>query len=423
MSRLRIFLCHASDDKPLVRDLCRRLREDGFEPWLDEERLLPGQDWRLEVSAAVQNSDAVIVCLSSSSVSKAGYVQKELRHVLDVADYQPEGRIFVIPARLEECVVPTRLGQWQYVNLFAEDGYARLCAALRARAEGAESSVLSARPSGIGSPSKIAHSRWRSLAIAATLVLVIAAGAGVIAMFAFRNWFSGAQTEDTVPTGMVHVPGGRFLMGRSVAAGAVAGKIWSEASPAHDVTVNAFLLDQSPVTNARFREFLRSSNRPVSSQWPGGDLPAGQDNWPVTGITWDEAYAYCLAQGRRLPSEAEWEFAARGTDGRLYPWGDAFDPAAANSRESGPGHPEPVGTRAQNRSPYKIVDMSGNIWQWCADYYGPYPGGTAGFAIPPGAKVIRGGSFQSDRLHVAAVTRNLELPSTRSPAIGFRCAK
>lgn len=103
---MRLFVCHVSEDKPRVRQLVSQLRKDGFDPWLDEERLLPGQDWELEISAAVKQSGAVIVCLSTASVEKTGYVQKELRRVLDVAEYQPEGRIFVIPVRLEPCRVP-----------------------------------------------------------------------------------------------------------------------------------------------------------------------------------------------------------------------------------------------------------------------------------------------------------------------------
>ena len=117
-----------------MRQLVSRLHKDGFDPWLDEERLLPGQDWELEISTAVRQSDAVIVCLSTASVEKAGYVQKELRRVLDVADYQPDGRIFVIPIRLEPCRVPERLSHWQYADLFLENGYERLRDALTARA-------------------------------------------------------------------------------------------------------------------------------------------------------------------------------------------------------------------------------------------------------------------------------------------------
>jgi hypothetical protein len=96
--KLKIFLCHSSGDKETVRQLCKQLRGDGFDPWLDEEQLLPGQDWNFEISNAVRNSDTVVVCLSSQSVGKAGYVQKEIKFALDVADQQPEGAIFVIPA-------------------------------------------------------------------------------------------------------------------------------------------------------------------------------------------------------------------------------------------------------------------------------------------------------------------------------------
>jgi hypothetical protein len=98
--RLRAFLCHSSGDKPAVRGLYRSLRTFGIHPWLDEENLLPGQAWELEIPKAVRSSDIVIVCLSRGSVSKAGYVQKEIKFALDVADEQPEGAIFIIPLRL-----------------------------------------------------------------------------------------------------------------------------------------------------------------------------------------------------------------------------------------------------------------------------------------------------------------------------------
>lgn len=132
---LRIFLCHSSGDKPSARGLYRRLREDGFAPWLDEEDLLPGMDWQAEIPKAVRNSDVVIVCLSRGSITKAGYVQKEIKFALDVADEQPEGAIFLIPLKLEECDVPERLARWQWVNQLETNGYARLVRSLRYRAE------------------------------------------------------------------------------------------------------------------------------------------------------------------------------------------------------------------------------------------------------------------------------------------------
>lgn len=132
---LRVFLCHASEDKPFVRTLARRLREDGFAPWLDEEQVLPGQEWRLQIEKTVQETDVFLVCLSARSVTKRGYLNREIVTALDIADEQPEGAIFIIPVRLEPCSVPDRLSRWQWVNLYEDGGYERLRAALRARAE------------------------------------------------------------------------------------------------------------------------------------------------------------------------------------------------------------------------------------------------------------------------------------------------
>ena len=130
---LRVFLCHSSGDKPAVRELYRTLKRDGFDPWLDEEKLLPGQKWEREITRAVRESDIVVSCLSNASITKTGYLQKELKFALDVADEQPEGNIFIIPARLEECEIPERLNGLHWVNLFEPDGYARLVRALEHR--------------------------------------------------------------------------------------------------------------------------------------------------------------------------------------------------------------------------------------------------------------------------------------------------
>ena len=136
--KLRVFLCHASQDKPVVRELYKRLNaEDWLDPWLDEERLLPGQDWNLEIEKAVEASDAVIVCVSSTSVAKEGYVQKELRKVLDLALEKLEGAIFVLPVKLDDCDLPRQLRDRQALNYFPEGdraaAYERLKASLKIR--------------------------------------------------------------------------------------------------------------------------------------------------------------------------------------------------------------------------------------------------------------------------------------------------
>jgi hypothetical protein len=135
--RLRAFLCHSSRDKPAVRALYRRLRDDGVAPWLDEEDLVAGQAWQREIPKAVRKSDVVIVCLSRASITKAGYVQKEIRYALDVAEEQPEESIYIMPLRLEEVPadeIPERLRDYHWVNYFEERGYTQLRRALQERA-------------------------------------------------------------------------------------------------------------------------------------------------------------------------------------------------------------------------------------------------------------------------------------------------
>lgn len=124
--KLRVFLCHSKNDKPKVRKLYNRLIADGFDVWLDEVKLMPGQDWELEIQKAVRSSDTVIVCLSKTASTKEGYIQKEIRFALDIADEKPEGTIFLIPTRLEECDVPNRIRRYQWIDLFKRFGYSKL---------------------------------------------------------------------------------------------------------------------------------------------------------------------------------------------------------------------------------------------------------------------------------------------------------
>ncbi len=137
--KLKVFLCHASDDKPVVRELYQRLSaEDWIDPWLDEEKLLPGQDWDLEIEKAVEETDAVIVCLSTKGVSKEGYIQKEIKIALNAALFMPEDMIFLVPLRLGECKIPRYLRMVQYIDYFPKDrkdwAYGRLIKSLAERA-------------------------------------------------------------------------------------------------------------------------------------------------------------------------------------------------------------------------------------------------------------------------------------------------
>ncbi len=139
-NRLHVFISYSSSDKNVVRDLYKKLlSESWIDPWLAEEKLYPGQDWSLEIEKAVKAAHVVIVCLSKNSVSKEGYIQKELRFALNIADEKPEGSIFIIPLRLDECDVPIRLKAWQFEDYFPssrrEWAYGRLIESLKIRAQ------------------------------------------------------------------------------------------------------------------------------------------------------------------------------------------------------------------------------------------------------------------------------------------------
>lgn len=146
---LKVFLCHASTDKPKVRELYRYLKRRGINPWFDEEDLVGGQDWQVEIPKALATSDAIIICLTKNSVDKEGYIQKEIKFALDKALEMPEGRIFLIPVKFEECEVPFTLSRYQWVDLTVESGYAKMMKALKFRASQLERSTVEVSKKGI----------------------------------------------------------------------------------------------------------------------------------------------------------------------------------------------------------------------------------------------------------------------------------
>jgi hypothetical protein len=143
MRPLKIFLCHSSGDKAEVKKLYDVLVGRGTDPWLDSEKLLPGQDWNLEINMALDSSDVILLCLSKKSVDKEGYVQREIRIALDRALDMPDGRIFLIPARLEECDLPYKVRSYQWVDLFTAEGMAKLMKSLNLRASQVDAQPVS----------------------------------------------------------------------------------------------------------------------------------------------------------------------------------------------------------------------------------------------------------------------------------------
>ena len=220
--KLRVFLCHSSQDKPIVRELYQRLNFEGWiDPWLDEEKLLPGQDWDLEIEKAVESSDAVIVCVSGRSVTKEGYVQKEIRKVLDIALEKPEETIFIIPLRLDDCELPRRLRSLHYVDYFpaekSDQVYKKLLQSLdiRFRQLNPQTPDSQERKAEIKPPSKSISSRLVELASAKGSGTVDTVGTiPLILFFALAALFVLTESDSTIQLmmGVFAVLAGIFLV-------------------------------------------------------------------------------------------------------------------------------------------------------------------------------------------------------------------
>ena len=222
---------------------------------------------------------------------------------------------------------------------------------------------------------------------------------------------------------MVSIPEGTFTMGRN--DGPV------EEQPAHSVHLSAYEIDRFPVTVEQFRDFVNRTkfktsaevaNEPITRTWRIDDTPSRWEH-PVRFVSWWDADAYCRAQGKRLPTEAEWEYAARGTDGRAYPWGNNFDKTRVPS-----GDTAPVGFYTSGASPFGVYDMAGNVWQWTDDWFDPLyyrssPADNPHPAKNSDQKSMRGGGFNSSPDDLRVTRRIHNFPTTYHPDVGFRCVK
>ncbi len=220
---------------------------------------------------------------------------------------------------------------------------------------------------------------------------------------------------------MVRVPAGPFKMGYDFRI--------PDERPMHTVTLPAYWIDRYEVTNARYQKFVDATAHPPPRHWQGNQPPPGKANHPVVYVSWHDADAYCRWAGRRLPTEEEWEKAARGADGRLFPWGDKFDSAKANTPQAKHGGTMPVGSLPKGRSPYGLYDMAGNVYEWTDSWYVPYPGNTRPNPnFGKRLRVVRGGSwidctFYRCGLSAFTFNRAVFKPETMNEGFGFRCAR
>ncbi|MBX7219754.1 MAG: SUMF1/EgtB/PvdO family nonheme iron enzyme [Blastocatellia bacterium] len=231
-----------------------------------------------------------------------------------------------------------------------------------------------------------------------------------------------------IPEGMVLIEGGTFTMGRDSGPGTS-----PDETPAHEVPVKTFTIGKYEVTCKEYAEFVKAANYPAPKDWQGGTYPAGKDQYPVVNVSWEDAAAYCkwlkekTGLPYRLATEAEWEYAARGKDKRIYPWGDYFDPRFANLKEAQVTLPVAVDSvsQAQDLSPFKIVGMAGNVSEWTGSDYDLYPNSQAKPDDNKGKKVLkigRGGNFASKKETSTTTYRQWYEPTEKYEFFGFRTA-
>jgi formylglycine-generating enzyme required for sulfatase activity len=550
---LKVFLSHAHADREAVRALYARLKREGVDVWLDKEKLLPGADWELEIRKAVRESDVVVVCLSNQ-FNQAGFRQKEVRLALDTAMEKPEGEIFIIPARLEECDVPESLSKWHWVDLFESDGIQRLILALRVRADKIGAALRQRGHAAVSRPKntagqeaarlQAAEERERQIAAQAeretaeriarekaereaarleaeelarqkaakerkdretaerlaqerlarearekakkakpprkpnTAIIVAIIGligticAALISSPMLANLFSrtpeptaivSTPTPSLTPTKtltptptrtptptpyptqitdakgipMRLVPAGEFTMGsKAEDTLAECQKYYNncqldwfkDEEPPHQVYLDAFYMDMYEVTNAAYRACVSAGvcTPPHDTRF----IYYGNsqyDNYPVIYVDWEQAKTYCEWRGGSLPTEAQWEKAARGTDGRTYPWGEGISCNRANYYGC-KGDTTEVGSYESGKSPYGIYDLAGNVWEWVADWYDPnyYAHSPSSNPLGPSSgqyRVLRGGSWSDYDFNVRSANRYIDTPVNFISIVGFRCAR
>ena len=229
---------------------------------------------------------------------------------------------------------------------------------------------------------------------------------------------------------MVLIPSGPFLMGSDPDVDDLA---FDDEQPQHSLYLPAYYLAWTPITNAQYAAFVEATGCSPPSHWKEGKPPSGEEYHPVVYVSFDAAMAYCrwlsgvTGKPCTLPSEAEWEKGARGTDGWVYPWGDEWDSQRCNSKEGGSGDATPVEACPGGASPYGLLDMAGNVWEWTRSAYRDYPYDphdgredlSAGNDV---ARVLRGGAFYGYRRSVRCASRYWGYPYLWDWYYGFRVA-
>jgi formylglycine-generating enzyme required for sulfatase activity len=378
---VRVFLSYSSKDRELVEPIALTLNGQGHNVFFDREDLPAAEEYDGRIRKAIENSGLFVFLVSPNSIRRGSYALAELEIARKNWPH-PSGR--VLPVVLRETPFDQVPAYLTAVTVLEPQG--NVAAAVADEVQ------------------RVAHRRSRRILVYG------AAGAAAVAIGVALLWPRSSAITGQDGAIALPVPEGRFVMGDD------------ENSLRREVFLSGFYLDQHEVTASRFAKFLRATG---SGDWTVSDLEVLGEQ-PMTGVSWHEADAYCQWAGKRLPTDAEWEKAARGTDERRYPWGnDAPGPQLATFAKSEAEPFSPVASHEAGKSPYGMYDMAGNAAEWVADWYSE---GYESVRNPKGAergdaKVIRGGSAIDPVERIATTHRMHAKPHTRLDDTGFRCAQ
>ncbi len=410
MDKARIFISYAREDIKEARSLYQRLKDAGYSPWMDKIDLLAGRKWQTAIERAIRDADFFILCLSPNSVRKRGFLQREIRAALDLWKDKLEDDIYLIPVMLEyvdHSEVPNDVREFQWVELYEEEGWDQL---IRALEHGVEKQRITNRqvvekeerktdvvsrdklPTLIPSSPPPPQSVPPLLTYDFNTVTLDAGGKEIGRRQGQARYF--IEDLGDVKLEMVFVPGRTFSMGPSNADAAGVKKeierSWSSASdwvkteiPQHEVTVPPFFIGRFQVTQAQWRAVARS---PIINVYRGLGPShfSGDDNLPVEQVSWDDAQEYCARLAKktgkayRLPSEAEWEYSCRAGTMTPFAFGETITPEIVNydgnypyanaSKGTHRGKTTPVGSLGVANA-WRLFDMHGNVWEWCQDVW------------------------------------------------------
>jgi formylglycine-generating enzyme required for sulfatase activity len=401
-------------DREMADRVCAALEENGIRCWIDHRNIPPGRDWPDEINKAISQSKIMVLVLSSNS-EKSRYIKMEVTQAVNK-------NVTIIPFCIEDVTLRGGLElllvdcQW----IFAHSGLKkqhlkRLVDEVRARLGKKEKK--SEREKDVrAAPQKQAGSKKGLKEEPADVKAVKQKGYKVYKNDK-NNW--GAEFDYGIV--MVYIPAGEFTMG------SIDGE--DNEKPEHKVYLDGYWIGKFPVTFEQYDKYCEETaeKKPNDEGW-------GRGKRPVINVTRDEAKVYCewlndkTSLVFKLPTEAQWEKAARCTDGRKYPWGNFFHIHKCNSKELDLGKTSPVGEFLEGVSPYGCLDMSGNVWEWCADffdekYYEKSPAkNPEGAATGSGNRVVRGGANNSTKENLRTSSRGYSEPTNRHMYRGFRLA-